>query len=137
MLPICFEGEYGPDRSPVLTNAYGIPERLKEVDKRFFVMFNRQTQKFEVHVTGQQGTTLSCELPYPDLDYRAIEYLRKYHVSRLFQIAQEIDEYNEKLEQTSVKEALEKPNAKMKEAIVWADRHPSTEEIIPKELVAE
>lgn len=134
MLPVCFEGQHAKDRSAVTCNVFSIPERLKELDHRFFVMFNHKTQKFEVHVTGQQGTTLGLELPYPDLDYRAITYTRDRMTDRFDEMAKEVDRHNEKLQQTSLEHAFDKSNAVMKEAITWAVRHPSKQES-PEELL--
>jgi hypothetical protein len=134
--PICREGEYSEGRSPVTNNAYSIPQRLKEVDDRFFVMYNRDTGKFEVHVRGQQGTTLGCELPFPDLDYRAIEYVRKYKADRTRANQREVEVFNDKLEQTTMRNTFSKANDKMAETIHYLDHHPSQEDI-PKELIAE
>ena len=136
MLPVCFEGQNAKDRSAVTRNVFSIPERLKELDPRFFVMFNHKRQKYEVHVTGQQGTTLGLELPFPDLDYRAITYTRERMSDRLDELVKDMDRHNERLQQTSLEKAFDKPNAVMKEAIVWAEHHPSKQES-PKELLAQ
>lgn len=136
MLPVCFESQNGKDRSAVTSNVWNIPERLKGLDPRFFVMFNHKSQKFEVHVTGQPGTTFGLELPFPELDYRAITYTRDRMSDRLDVLMEEVDRHNERLQQTSLDHAFDKPNDLMKEAIVWAEHHPSKQET-PKELLTQ
>jgi hypothetical protein len=135
--PVCFEGQYAKDRIPVMSNAFSIPERMKEIDDRFFVMFNKATQKFEVHVRGQQGTTLGCELPFPDLDYRALHYVRKHTAKSAREVARQIDIENERADKADVDRNLDRSNYKMKDALLWSDHHPSNETVIPKELVTE
>lgn len=135
-IPVCFEGIATENRFPVETNAFFIPERLKEIDPRLFVMFNRDTQKYEVHVTGQQGTTLGCELPFPDLDYRAIHHVREFSSSRIRIVASEIQKHNDRLEQTAIDGAFNRAGYKMKTAIDWAEHHPSNQ-MPPEELIKE
>ena len=87
----CEEGVSTRERIAVTGDVLNITGRLKEIDPDYFVMFNRKTQKFEVHAAGQEGTTLGCELPYEQLDARAIEHVREHHSSRMAAIMAEID----------------------------------------------
>ena len=131
------EGEYAPGYIPITSNVFDIPERLKELDERFFVVFNRQTQRYEVHVTGQQGGTLGCVIPYYlALDARTVEYVREHMAARTEAIAEEIERYNEKLERDTMAAHMDKAAYKMKNAIKYADAH-SDAEAVPKELINE
>jgi copper chaperone CopZ len=120
----------------VTTNVYDIPERLKEVDPRLFVMLNLETQKFEVHVAGQRGTTLGCELPFDELDARAIDYVRGSMGVDAHEVAAEIKKHNKKLDQTRIDTAYDKADYKGRNAMQWANHHPSKQDV-PKELIAE
>ena len=130
----CREGEYAKDRVPVMCTVCGIPVRLKEISPTYFVMFNKKTQKFEIHDSAQPDTTLACELPYDELDARALEYVREHHVSRLDQIAMEIDAYNDKLVNDATAAHLDTAGQKMKETIRYLKAHESAEEI-PEEII--
>ena len=81
----CREGVNDEERIAVTGDALDIVRRIKEIYDGYFVMLNRRTQKFEVHVRGQK-CTLGCELPFEQLDARAVEYVRRHERDR-------IDEY--------------------------------------------
>ncbi len=87
----CEEGVSDEERIAVTGDVYGICERLKELYDGYFVMLNRKTQKFEVHVRGQR-CTLGCELPFDELDARAIEYVRQHESARVEELIREMDE---------------------------------------------
>lgn len=86
----CEEGVCTRERIAVTSDVYRISERIKEIDEDYFIMLNRQTQRFEVHVRGQ-ACTLGCELPFEELDARTIEYVRAHHASRMQAILREME----------------------------------------------
>ena len=86
----CEEGVSTRERIAVTSDVYGITERIKEIDKDYFVMLNRETQRFEIHISGQE-CTLGCEIPYDELDARTLEYVRAHHSSRIAAIQREIE----------------------------------------------
>lgn len=70
--------EKKPELKPVFTNTYDIPRRIKDYDSSFFVVFNTKKQRFEIHsLEYPEGQTLSCTIPYTELDERAIQHLWK------------------------------------------------------------
>lgn len=87
----CREGVNDEERIAVTSDALDIVRRIKEIYEGYFVMLNRRTQKFEVHVRGQQ-CTLGCELPYEQLDARAVEYVRRHERDRIDELMREMDE---------------------------------------------
>ena len=91
MMIRCTEGRNDKERVAVTSDALDIVRRLKEIDPDYFVMLNRTTQRFEVHIRGE-SCTLGCELPFDALDARAIEYVREHHSSRIADIIRAIDE---------------------------------------------
>ena len=56
MAPVCREGFYSPDRIPVTKHVCDIPDRLKQIDRHYFVMFNTRSQRFELHDARQRGS---------------------------------------------------------------------------------
>lgn len=81
----------------VQTNAFNIPERIREIDSGYFVMFNPDTGKYEVH-HKEQDYTLALNLPYDELDARAIRYVHETRVENIRKIQAEIEANNEKIE---------------------------------------
>ena len=130
---ICREGEYAPGRIPVVSHALNIPARLKAVGAGYFVMLNVRTQRFEIHDAAQRENTLACVLPFDELDARAIEYARRYHVSRLGETAREVDDCNERLEREARRRCLEEAADKTREAVNYL-KHRTDTDMIPKEL---
>lgn len=86
----CEEGVSTRERIAVTGDVYNITGRIKEIDPDYFVMFNRETQRFEIHIRGQE-CTLGCEIPYDELDARTLEYVRAHHSSRIAAIQREIE----------------------------------------------
>lgn len=93
----CEEGVSTRERIAVTGDVFGIVGRLKEIDDKYFVMLNRATGRFEVHVRGQ-AMTLGCELPFEELDARTIEYVREHHSSRIKAILREMEEQEAQIE---------------------------------------
>lgn len=86
----CEEGVSTRERIAVTSDALDIVKRLKEIDEDYFVMLNRATQRFEVHVRGQEQT-LGCELPYDTLDARTIEYVKEHRAARIREIMRRME----------------------------------------------
>jgi len=134
MSVICREGEFAAGRIPVTSHVTDIPARLKALAPGYFVMFNTRAQRFEIHDAAQRGGTLACVLPFDALDSRAVEYARRYHVSRLAETAGEVDAFNERLEREAREKYLERAAGKTREALTYLEKRTDTD-IIPKELI--
>ena len=86
----CVEGVNDEEHIAITGDVLNIVGRIKEIYEGYFVMLNRRTGRFEVHVRGQR-CTLGCELPYDQLDARAVEYVRRHERDK-------IDEYMAEME---------------------------------------
>jgi len=51
---------------------FNISERIKQIDKNYFIVFNCKTNKWEVHNKMQQGSSYCLTCPYNCLDSRLI-----------------------------------------------------------------
>ena len=134
MAVYCREGEFAQGRIPVTSHVLDIPARLKAINPNWFVMLNTRTQRFEIHDAAQPEGTLCCALPFDALDARAVEYARRYHVSRLRETAREIDEYNERLAEAAQRDHLARAADRTREALTYLRRRTDTD-TIPKELM--
>ena len=84
-------------------DVFNIVNRLKQINSGYFVMFNTQTEKFEIHNNNYKNT-LWLTLPFNQLDCRAINYVLKSQ--NVEQVLLEIENDNLKLEKSN-KEKLE------------------------------
>ena len=80
-----------------------ISDRIKEIDKNYFILFNLLKNKYEVHYLGQRGGTYCFTIPYDSLDDRTLFYTRKTKIENRAEIIAEIDKQNEKIEKDSKK----------------------------------
>lgn len=83
---------------------YFINQRLKEIDKDYFLVFNLDSKKYEVHVLGQKGGSYAFTIPYNSLDERTLILARKTRVENMDNIISEIDEENEKIFSSLIKQ---------------------------------
>mgnify|MGYP001000667952 CR=1 FL=1 len=114
---------------PIETNVYNIPERLKEIDKDYFVVFNTEAQQFEVHNLGQIGNTLALNIPYDELDNRTIDLVQKTRIENAKKIFDEIDRQNLKLEIDSSKKWKDVTDQQLREMHRYVTNHESKETI--------
>ncbi len=89
-------------------DVYFISQRLKEIDFRYFILFNLKKHKYEVHSLGQIGGSYCFTLPFDCLDARAISFTLKTKSENIEKLVKEIDEENKKLEKNNIKKAVNK-----------------------------
>jgi hypothetical protein len=86
-------GDIMPGLIPVEDNVFDIPRRLKEIDSGYFVMFNPDNQKYELH-NEFQDTTYCLTFPYDELDGRALDYARETRIERFDVIRRQMRQHN-------------------------------------------
>lgn len=94
------------NQTTILADTYFISERLKEIDESYFLVFNFDKQKFEVHSTEQGKNTYCLTVPYPVLDERTLALVRKTRGERLDALIEEMEKENEVFEKKQVKDAV-------------------------------
>ncbi len=115
-------------KTPVVTNVFWIPERLREIDDGYFVLRNHQTKKFEIHHRGQPHNTYCLTVPYDELDERTLHLVRKTRICNAEKLLAEMEEQNKKIaeQQTAIPdEATEK----LKETVTYLGRHSDKESL--------
>lgn len=91
-----------PHLIPVYTNVYFVPERLKRIDPNLFVVFNRRTQKHEIHSLANIGDTFALLVPFSELDGRCEQHVKKFDLKRHGkEIFRRMEEKNEELERAN------------------------------------
>ena len=116
-------------RETVKTSALNIPERLKQIDKGYFLVFNHRSKEFEVHHREQRDNTFCLNIPYKELDVRTLELVKRTRMEYAKQIFKEMEENNLKIE----READKKRNEYSKEVLTdihkYVTRHESKDTI--------
>lgn len=83
---------------------FGIAKRLKSIDRRYELFFNRKKNRYEIYAKG----AMQMALPFERLDARALTYARKTRLENLEKIIAEIEEENARLEIQKTIEARDK-----------------------------
>ncbi len=85
-----------------------ITDRLREIDKTYFVLYNLKLKRYEVHSSGQAGGSYCFSLPYSSLDERAVTQCLRTRRENIDKVIKEMDDENEKLQKRLVRKAIEK-----------------------------
>ena len=107
------------DRIFISHDLFNIVKRLKQIDKNYFVLYNKKSQKYEVHYKRNFGT-LELVLPFDRLDKRAIDLVLKSKIENKQKLLKEMEENNKKLEQQQSQKMLDEANFKAKEMMAYA-----------------
>lgn len=89
----------------ILTDNYFISNRLKEIDESYYVLYNSNSKKYELHSSAQFDNSYCLTFPYSALDKRAIDFALKSRVQNKKKIFEEIEKENEKFIKSKIKES--------------------------------
>lgn len=87
----------------VKDDLFHIAKRLRQIDSRYRVYFNRKYNRFEIHAQG----AMQIALPFDRLDERSVEYVRKTRVENLEKLMREIEADNARAEKQKQDELIE------------------------------
>lgn len=91
----------------VKNDLFDIASRIKEIDDGYFIVYNTEKERFEVHNEKQVINTLCLIVPYERLDIRTLELVRKTNISRVSDILSEIEKENARMEREKEKREKE------------------------------
>lgn len=80
-----------------------IIKRIKAVDEDYFVVFDLDKKKFELHNKSQGGNTYCLTFPFDTLDERAVTLVLKTRVQNSDALFEEMQRENEKQEKDNIK----------------------------------
>ena len=75
-------------------DVYNLTNRIKNIDRDYYVVYNTSKSKFEIHNYSQIGSSYCLTLPYSQLDERALKYVRKTRSANIDMILDEIENDN-------------------------------------------
>ena len=90
----------------IKNDLFNIVNRLKSIDKKYFVVYNTKKHKYEVHYSRAKNT-YELTVPYKNLDARTINLVLSTKIENQKQIYEKIEQENQMLEQKNKVQALE------------------------------
>lgn len=84
-----------------------IPQRLKQIDPGYFLVLNKQKDRYEVHHVGNRGGTYCLICPYDGLDSRLLDYVEETKSENARKLFAKMDADNEKRERDSKNQAAD------------------------------
>lgn len=87
---------------------FDVAARLKAIDDGYFVVYDKSKHRFEVHNRRQRGSTFALSVPYPCLDARTVELVRKTRAENAHRLFREMEEENERRAKTERKAQTER-----------------------------
>ena len=63
----------------IKNDIFNIAKRLKSIDKKYFIVFNSDRNKYEVHYARAKNT-YELTIPYDTLDARTIDFVLKTRI---------------------------------------------------------
>jgi len=99
---------------------FRISERVKKIDKDYFILFNNKNNKFEVHHKNQRGGTYCLTCPYDRLDSRLLDYVLRTSSNNSVLLMKEIEKHNYELEKNSEQNRNDYVNNSLKQIYDYA-----------------
>ena len=104
------------ERLLIKSDLFNITKRIKQIDKKYFIVFNKKTKKFEVHYK-RNSSTLELVLPFDRLDKRTLDFVLKTKMENKQKLIEEMERNNQKLEDEKNRNMLDETTYKAKRAM--------------------
>ena len=76
---------------------FDIVKRIKQIDPKYFVLYNLTRHKYEIHYSRSKNT-YELTVPYDNLDARTIDFVLKTRMQNQKKLLEEIENSNKKLQ---------------------------------------
>jgi hypothetical protein len=100
---------------------FDISSRLKEIDERYFPVYNKKCGRFEIH-SAETGDSMCCVLPFDRLDARTLEYVRKTRVENVERLIGEIEKNNGQIVEMKEAEIKDEMRKKTVDLVKYLER---------------
>lgn len=90
----------------IKNDLFDIANRLKQIDKDYFVLFNTNKKVFELHAKNQAYNSYCLTFPFDVLDERAITLTLKTRVQNKEKLIKEMEEQNQELKKQEEQKLL-------------------------------
>ena len=82
----------------IFSDVYNISNRIKNIEKNYYIVFNTSKNKFEVHNSQQKGGSYCLTLPFLYLDERTLNFVNETKSENINRILNKIDLQNKLIE---------------------------------------
>lgn len=103
----------------ITSDVHDIVDRIKEIDEGYFILFDTNKNKFELH-NKNQSCTYCLTIPFGTLDKRVLDFIYNTQCSNIDNIVEEIDNNNAKIERNGIEKLKEVSDYKMREIYKFA-----------------
>ena len=101
-------------------NVFDITSRLKQINPNFFIMYNLNTKKFELHDNNYGVLSYILSFPFDVLDGRAIDYVKKNFNKEIDY--DEVDKYNKKINDKKIEKLKSENDYKLTKYFDYANK---------------
>jgi len=114
-------------REVIKTSTHRIPERLREIDRGYFVVFNHKKSSFEIHHEDcLPNDSFQLWIPFEELDQRTIDRVLETRVENAKALYAAMERQNAKIEADKEKESEEVTREICKDIFQYChNQHPS------------
>ena len=99
----------------VKRDLFNISNRIKSIDRKYFIVFNKVKNKYEIHYDRIKNT-YELTIPYNELDARTVNLVLKTRIENKKALLEQMEQENLKLEKEQQKQILEKLNRSIYES---------------------
>ena len=90
----------------ILHDVYNIANRVKYIDRDYYVVFDTSKQQFEIHNSSQKGSSYCLTVPHDQIDERVLQLVRKTQSANIDEILEQIENDNKILESANTSSAF-------------------------------
>ncbi|MCL2675202.1 MAG: hypothetical protein FWE84_01235 [Firmicutes bacterium] len=101
----------------IKSDVLDICRRLKEIDRGYFVVRNHKKGRFEVHNRQQRGGSFCLALPYPRLDCRTLDLVRRTRYERAGHFLAELEDENRQIQRAMIDLAAKNAEKKVEDIL--------------------
>ena len=101
-------------------DVFDITKRIKDIDEGYYVLYNQNNCKYEIHNFNQKNT-YCLTLPYRVLDSRCLDMLLYSSISNIDNIVADIDNNNHKIETENYEKIRNDSDYKLREIFNYAN----------------
>lgn len=92
-------------------DVYDISNRIKQIDRNYFIVFNTSKNNFEIHNSKQIGTTFCVTVPFKVIDARTLKYVFETQSKNIEKILNRMETENKLTENAEKRGVLSQFNS--------------------------
>lgn len=101
----------------ISSDVFNICNRIKKIDKYYFIIYNDKTGKFEIHNSKQPFCSYCLTVPYDSLDNRTLNLVHKTLFTKKEELFKEMEQFNDNLCMQNNKKLIDDTNYLLKKIV--------------------